>query len=269
MATVEHKPCVIGIFGKKQSGKNTSANYIAGGILAAHGIIGDWKIDGHGKIVAGIINGKTITPEPVDVIFYDNSPTVNTLLQDADVSPANLVHIIHFADALKVTVNEMFGIPLDILYGDNADKETITGYTAQSFNSVVPVPDIHKRPLTKSKLSVREVMQLVGDIGRTIDPDLFVNRLLEKIYLLVNEWRPKCIIVPDVRYRNECMGLKEIGATLIGLTRKSREGTTDKHSSESEDNLGLCDMVIENDRMTVIDQCMALAPIVQNILAAD
>lgn len=93
-----------------------------------------------------------------------------------------------FATALKETVRELFGIPADELYSDNKSART------------------------------RWILQFFGtECCRTIDPDVWVNKVNEQIQELSTDG-DHLIVIDDVRFLNEANMLKDKwNATLVKL----------------------------------------------------
>lgn len=58
----------------------------------------------------------------------------------------------------------------------------------------------------------RDGYQLVGTVGRTIDPESWVTILEKQIDLIPDEAN---IIVDDVRYENEVIALRDLGFTIV------------------------------------------------------
>ena len=58
----------------------------------------------------------------------------------------------------------------------------------------------------------RDGYQLVGTVGRTIDPESWVTILEKQIDLIPSKSN---IIVDDVRYENEVIALRDLGFTIV------------------------------------------------------
>lgn len=127
------------------------------------------------------------------------------------------------ADPLKEACAIIFNLTQDQLYGDK--KEVID-------------PRWDKTP--------REIMQLFGtEVGRQIDEDVWIKSL--KAHIDGGDW-----VVDDVRFVNEAEAIREMGGTVVGLTRCP--GGVDDHQSEREmaerfDEM--TDVVIDNANMTL------------------
>jgi hypothetical protein len=87
----------------------------------------------------------------------------------------------------------------------------------------------------------RHLMQTLGtDWGRSIDPDLWVNIMREK----VDPFGLISVVIDDIRYENEADFIREAGV-LIHIYRMG--GTVDDHSSESGINVKATDTIIYNN----------------------
>jgi len=87
----------------------------------------------------------------------------------------------------------------------------------------------------------RLALQSVGQGCRDIDEDAFV-----KLWSCAAPLISGKVVVPDVRYANEFMMIKERGGKVIGLRARKTEDATDIHPSELIP-LELSDIVIEVD----------------------
>lgn len=94
-------------------------------------------------------------------------------------------------------------------------------------------------------VTTRELFQQVGtDMFRDKYPDIWVNFLLKSLHEGV-EWPNNFIvIVDDVRFENEAEAIKKIGGLLIKIETRLPEFPVYKHSSETELNKIIPDVVI-------------------------
>lgn len=75
---------------------------------------------------------------------------------------------------------------------------------------------------------VRRTLQRLGtEVGRTIDPDVWVRLALERIAAASGP-----VVVTDVRFENEANAIKRAGGALVRITRPEVE-TDDPHPSET------------------------------------
>ena len=122
---------IIGISGRKQSGKNTVANIMAGKVLKENLMVEDFVIndkgelqvkteDAYGKSGWGILD---ITRKDEEFSSY----------AEPNIWP--LVKMYHFADYLKTICVDLFDLTNEQVYGTDEDKNTQTPYgmTARDF----------------------------------------------------------------------------------------------------------------------------------------
>lgn len=116
------------------------------------------------------------------------------------------VNVLSFAAPMKEALSHMTGIPLSDFY--DAEKK----------KSIVPHTDI----------TLRQLMQKFGTnfVRDTIAPNYWVDRMRATI--------EKCsyAIVDDVRFEDEANLIREMGGTVICLTRNDPP-RTDLHKSEN------------------------------------
>lgn len=115
-----------------------------------------------------------------------------------------------FADPVKLLVQEMFDIPDDVLWGPSGNR---TG-------------------------EVRQMLQQLGtDYARKFRPNIWVDKAAAFIEL-ARKNSSKGVVVPDVRYLNEGVMLRDKNAILVRVVRPgSGSHETEKanaHSSETE-----------------------------------
>lgn len=131
-----------------------------------------------------------------------------------------------FADPLKLSVCELFGIPLEHM----------------------------NHPISKERVdetwrkSPRQLMQWLGDCVRNdISKDFFVIMMANRI----NESQSKTVVISDVRYEQEARFVREMGGVIVELARTNRFGSMGEkeanHSSESGLPRILVDYHISND----------------------
>lgn len=182
---------IIGISGKKQSGKNTVANFINGKILKENLLIENFNIDEQGllqvqtanaagKIGWGILDVTRKDPEFVSYARENIWP---------------LVKVYHFADYLKKICIDLFGLTEEQVYGTDAQKNTMTPY---------------------NNMSARDFMQYLGtDVMRSIKNSVWVDYTLK----LVQQEQSDLAIIPDVRFPDEVRAIENAGGIVIRLTR--------------------------------------------------
>jgi len=218
---------ILGISGKKQSGKNTAANYIHGLVIAKMKLAKDFRIDKSGRLC--ILTSDSSGWE--DWGEFDVTRTDVDFVNYAEYNIWPHIKMYSFADGLKSLCVEFFGLKPEQVYGTDKQKNT---------------PTALKHPDTGKLMTAREFMQYFGtDVMREIHEPVHVNHAINRILSEQSD----LAIVPDVRFPNEVKAIQDAGGKVIRLTRNTRK---DSHASEcglDEDNFDWnnFDCIIEND----------------------
>jgi len=262
---------LIAFVGNAQSGKMTSCNCMTGLVWKASRLVNDWLVDDTGKLVIKDLKGYTFpNGKHFDVLDWNNDDEINHILPKLSPHPMNLIQKVAFGDPLKQAIHTIFGVEPELLWGTDQQKNEDTQYTAGEFLNLIGAarfPFKHKKG--SDVLTVREIMQCFGtEIIRRINPRIWVDRTVENIYSIIEQWRPQIIVCEDVRFPEELDAIKEMGGITIGLTRKPKSSAGDKHTSEQVQKLlDSCHFVIPNDNMSVQEQCLAIVEIWNAIMA--
>ena len=247
-------PQILGISGKKQSGKNTTANYIHGKVLASLGMITNFYID---KAQAGslVIETSNQTGETgygtFDVTRKDKD---FTSYAERELWP--YIKMYSFADGLKTLCIEFFDLKPEQVYGTDEQKNQIQEHllwenmpkaiNSKMMQKILPIDARKSWDWKEGPMTAREFMQFLGtDVMRKMYEPVHVDHTISKI---LSE-QSNLAIVPDVRFPNEVKAIQDAGGKVIRLTRNTRE---DNHASEcglDEDNFDWdnFDIIIHND----------------------
>lgn len=101
--------------------------------------------------------------------------------------------------------------------------------------------------------SPRKLMQTLGtEWGReTIGEDIWVNSMLKRLqrYDVIKEhgYKGAVIVIDDLRFDNEAVALRELGATIVRIHRDHEEIEGSDHESEAGVSPDLVDIVVAND----------------------
>lgn len=212
---------VIGLAGRKGSGKDASARFIAGINLVSHGYIEEFKSLPNGTLEIG---GKK--------------------LKDLNSIAPNFVKIYHFADFLKEICERVLGISAHALHvnkasstklrwenmpGVVADKEVFSALKkfadkkVELYGSKYELPLLYHDP---GLMRARDVLQFLGtEVFRRMATNCWIDCLQKTI----EKENPAIAIIADCRFVNELQMIKDMGGLCIRLTRGSDE---DGHSSE-------------------------------------
>jgi hypothetical protein len=218
---------ILGISGKKQAGKNTTANYIAGSILKKLDMVQDFGITKGGElsVLTSYQDGTT------NWGVFDINRKDEDFVEYAHHHMWPYVKLYGFADGLKSLCIEFFGLKPEQVYGTDNQKNT---------------PTVIKHPDTGEIMTAREFMQYFGtDVMRKVYEPVHVNYTINRILSEQSD----LAIVPDVRFPNEVRAIQDAGGKVIRLTRNARK---DNHASEcglDKENFDWnnFDCIIEND----------------------
>lgn len=265
---------VIGISGKKFSGKTTCCNYIHGLKLKEHGLVNDFAIMENGKLQ--ILTTHTVTQQDGWGEF-DVNRNDDAYVEYASMKIWPHIKIYSFADTLKSICVNLFDIPAHMIYGSEEQKNELTHLKWEDMPGVI-TPDISseiqsdiggngtdpEQLLRTYSLNLcihepgfmtgREVMQYFGtDIMRRMYGPIWINDTLKRI----SQEQTELAIIPDVRFPNEVESLISSNAEVIRLNRNKYD---DQHYSEialDPENFdqGKFTALIDNENMT-IDQLL-------------
>jgi len=216
---------ILGISGRKQAGKNTTANILHGIVLKREGFIKDWNIGSNGELLVdsdGWGEFDVTRKDPEFVTWADNN-----------MWP--FVKIYSFADELKRICIELFDIPFECVYGTDEQKNQVQKHLLwENMPGVVTDEDDWKGLWQEENLyyhaagpmTAREFMQYFGtEVMRKMYEPIWVNSCIKKI----QREQSALAIIADVRFPNEAKAIEQAGGKVVRLTREVHE---DNHPSE-------------------------------------
>ncbi len=214
---------IIGISGRKQAGKNTTANILHGLILESYGMVKDFNIDGWGQL--SVLTSDKLGNQ--DWGIFDVQRNDPEFVQYAEHNMWPYIKMYSFADELKRICVELFDIPPECVYGTDDQKNCVQDHILWENMPKYQMDMSTKPPSTKlGPMTAREFLQFFGtDICRNIFEPIWVNSCINKI----KREQSEIAVVPDVRFPNEAKAIEDAGGVVIRLTR---EVFDDKHSSE-------------------------------------
>jgi hypothetical protein len=211
---------IIGISGRKQSGKNTTANYITGSILRQQEAIKDFYLSEDGKLIINTTDAnQNVGWGELDLLRHDYE-----FVSQAERIIWPFVKIHHFADYLKKICIDLFDLTPAQVYGSDDNKNTKTPYN----------------------MTAREFLQYFGtDIMRKIKDTVWVDYTLKNI---LTE-QSSVAIIPDVRFPNEVQAIKNAGGTMIRLTRDVHNSNHPCETALDQDKFDWMafDFIIDNE----------------------
>jgi hypothetical protein len=241
---------IIAFSGKKQSGKTTCCNFIYAMYLSqVSDIIESTILNQQGMIEVKKNNSKEDIL--VDVCrYYQSKEGVDSEIYDIIRHLDKHIKIYSFADPLKKQIcMDILGLSYEQCYGTDQQKNEITHLQWEGKN-----------------ISGREAMQIVGtDIFRSMYKDIWPKAAINKI----KEDGPYLALISDCRFPNEVEEIKNNNGIVIRLTRNNESESS--HISENVLNKDAFDwsnfdFVIDNENMSILDQCNELKKILDRIL---
>lgn len=202
---------ILGISGRKQAGKNTTANILHGIVLKRQGFIKDWSIGGEGQLMIDPSDG-TGWGE------FDVERKDEGFVSWADNNMWPFVKLYSFADNLKAICTELFNIPHECVYGTDEQKNQVQEHLLWD-----NMPGL---PIKTGPMTAREFMQYFGsEVCRGLYQPVWVDSCIKKIQREQSE----LAIIADVRFPNEVKAIENAGGKVLRLTRNIYD---DNHSSE-------------------------------------
>lgn len=232
---------IIGISGRKQSGKNTVANYINGQVLKERTMINDFAIGDDGNL---LINTQDITGTSGYGIF-DVTRKDNIFVDYAEKELWPYIKVYHFADYLKDMCVNLFGLNPKNVYGTDEQKNECTPFKWE---------DMPTETNKTGHMTHREFLEYFGTkIIRRVKSDAWVYATINKILTEDSQ----LAIVPDVRFPNEVKAIKDNGGIVIRLTRNIFNSDSESESSLDSDKFDWhnFDIVFDNHNMTLEVLC--------------
>jgi len=235
---------ILGLSGRKQSGKNTACNFLHGMEMLSIGSISDFKFNDKGKLVvpASVVDGEGNEKIEYGIFDLEREKTDPAFFDYMSNNVWAFIKAYSFADMLKTNVCiEVLGLSYDQCYGTDEDKNTPTHI---SWSNILGSEN-------KGKMTAREVMQFVGtDFFRGLYPNVWADATIRRVAAEGSAFA----VVTDCRFPNEVEAIQNAGGKVIRLTRNG-DGP-DAHTSETaldKENFdwNKFDAVIDNSDMDI------------------
>lgn len=236
---------IVCFTGKMQSGKSSSANLLFGIELMSLGHIDRFTMSEGGKLLVPLKVDDAGTVQDMEVDFSlscpksDNPNGLDFLVNN--VWP--YIKVYNFADVLKQTLMNVFGLTWEQCYGTDDDKNSPTKVL---WANMPNRPKNIKRPMT-----ARELMEYFGtDVCRGMYNDVWVEATMQKI----QKEAPLLAIIGDCRFPNEVEAIKNAGGKVIRLTKTLDNGNThESNCALDEDRYDWknFDAIVDNKDMTI------------------
>ena len=257
---------IIGISGKKRSGKNTCANYVSGMILRSQGVVKDFCLDPNGQLLV-----QEHEQDDWAVLNLDRKDEEFVLFADNLLWPYAKCY--SFAEPLKMLGIEYFGLSYGAVFGNEEQRAApthlqwenmpgviVTNHDESEYDELYGSLDAWGQAeniVWKDKsgpMSGREFLQFFGtEIGRKMYPQIWVNKTINNIL----REQSNIAIITDVRFPDEVRAIQEAGGTVLRLTR-CPDG--DSHESENALNPDVFDwdgfdFIVDNENKTISETC--------------
>lgn len=232
---------ILGISGKKQSGKNTMANYINGLILKRRELIDNFYLGRRGELII-----VTKTPDGKEEQgLFDVTRKDDGFVSYAEMELWPYVKVYSFADGLKKMCIKFFNMKPEQVYGTDAQKNTPVNIKHEDMPDRRFMSEERQEDMVTGFMSAREFMQ---DFGTNIMRQMYEPIWVESTIKTILSEQTKLAIIADVRFPNEVKAIQDNGGKVIRLTRDKHN---DYHHSEcalDEDNFDWSnfDVVIDN-----------------------
>ena len=249
-APVENDIKILAFSGKLGSGKSSSSNFLHSlAFMYVLGLTDHAFVNEDGKLVV-----KTAEGDYNDVNLNSKHPEVVDFLSRS-VWP--FIKNYSCADYLKRICIDVLGLDENLVYGSQADKQTLTHLNWED------VPTFEKEVAPKNskskigirvktgKMTVRDVLEYVGtELFRKMHNNCWAEALVKSI----KRDKSSFAIVDDVRFINEVEAVQKAGGKVIRLTLVTDEAAANTHASNIElDNYDGFDYVLDNSSKSMED----------------
>jgi len=242
---------VLGFCGKKQSGKNTSGNYILGIFLEALEISKEFKITPKGNLWVSDIFGNT---EYAGILDLNSNSIATKTFAEEHIYP--FIKIYSFADLLKKNICiDILGLSYEECFGSDEKKNSLTNLRWENMPGIDELRISNENAL----MTAREVMQFVGtEVFRKMYNNVWVDATMRQI----EKDSPSMAIITDVRFPNEVEGImncQNYSSIMTGKVIKLKRDIypNDNHPSETSlDTHGdeFYSYIIDNQDMSIQEQ---------------
>jgi hypothetical protein len=134
-------------------------------------------------------------------IGHGKDTAADFLVEAADYTKLSMAH------PLKEAVSSLFDVPARFLYGTQEDKSQ-------------PIPNL-------PSWTGRSLLEYFGtDVCRKVDPNIWIRLMLQEVKATYGH-----VVIPDVRFQNECDMIHQLGGQVIKVVRTGHPETGTEHPS--------------------------------------
>ena len=256
---------IIAFAGRKQSGKNTAANFVIATEMKELGVVHNCAmVNKLGKVEVSDIGGDKAQAGVIDT---EDAININLIKETTGIG------LYSFASTLKEMCINVLGISREDCYGTDQQKghkthllwenmpgvvhwKTNKGQTPTGMKDGKKV-DFHKKEFVFHEpgfMTVREVLQYVGtELFRQMYPNVWINALMQQVKQEKHNIR--LAIITDCRFPNEVECIQQHGGKVVGLSRMANMYTVHK-SEKALDTFERSDFdgFIDNKDMSIAEQ---------------
>lgn len=256
----ENKVKLVLLCGGKTSGKTSAATAIYGYHLTSVGAIPNASIDELGKM--SIVYNK----EENTGIYFDIDDKSPELLNWREKYINHYVNHVGFADELKLSAANLFGLDYNKLIGTNEEKneachilwgnmlKLLSGPIKKQVKEIY-FPTVSEKDFSQTLMTNRQFMEVYGTfICRTIYEICHINSAYNKLKI----FNPQIGIITDCRFQNEFEFFEKLHSEEV-YKIKLKRNSADKSIAVSETGLmdvsdDRFDLVVDNENMTMAEK---------------
>lgn len=256
---------ILGISGKKQSGKSTVGNFIISLHLAKLNLCEKIYMDEDGQLIVSDIAGDTRFEGIFNVNDLLQNTTDQRVIQALNALNAR-VKLYSFADILKTDIcMNILGLTYSQCYGSDEDKNSLTSIKWEDMPGYNISWTKDNDYDSSGFMTARQVMQFVGtDLFRKMKHDVWVSSTLNKI---IKE-KPALAVITDCRFPNEVESIKQVDGKVIRLTRQPFESSHISETILDQDKYDWSkfDFIIDNRETSLLEQFTQIKKLLEEIL---
>jgi len=249
---------ILAFAGEKQSGKTTACKFIAGLLLQKAGVIKRYSINDDGDLIVNCVRRKEDGSLYEDDGILDLERKDEEFFEYASRNIWPIVKLYSFAELLKETCINLFGLDRDCIYGSNEQKNKETKIRWSTIKKFMKESYYDKTGF----MTHREFMEFFGtDICRAIIPTCHATSCIN----LILKEAPDYALITDCRFEDEVNLVKQNNGTVIRLTKTLGDNSTAKSEKINLLPDRKFDANINNNEMTIHEKNDAIFGVLQSL----
>lgn len=248
---------ILVLSGRKQAGKNTTANFVSGMVMQMVGTTRSFNINEKGELEVFSVNEET---REEGMAVLDITRTDRDFENYARYKIWPYVKCYSYADALKRFCHTVFNVKKEHLWGTDDQKNEETHINWSDITFVLPprtVGELKKSGKYDKKMTGRELMSVFGtDVCRRIYHDCWAHACINQI----KEEKVPLAIITDCRFPNEVKVAKAAGeedgieSKIVRLTRTVGDSEHASETALNDYDESEYDFYLDNTDMTIAEQ---------------